>query len=332
MRKLNDLAKAGALLFVFDASDSVIGTLTDGDIRRGLLGDLNMTDSVTSFMNPNFRFMLEADRNTQKIKELKAQLIRYVPLLDANKKLLDVLDLSTYSAMLPLDAIIMAGGMGKRLLPLTENIPKPLLKVGEKAILDHNLDRLSSFGISQFHISVNYLGEKIKNHVGTGAERNSSVHYITETEPLGTIGAARLVKSFLHPEILIMNSDLLTNIDFEDFYRVFSDSNAEMAVATIPYHVDIPYAVMEIEGTNDVRFFKEKPRYTYYSNAGIYLLKKEVLKLIPSNKKFDATDLMDILIKEKRKLISYPILSYWLDIGKMEDYQKAQADIQHLKL
>lgn len=332
LRKLDELAKIGSVLFVINEQEQVVGTITDGDIRRGLLNNLNITDAVSLFMNSSFKFLDSANYSTTTIKELRAIYIRFVPLLDANKKLLQVLDLSAVSAVLPLDAVIMAGGVGKRLRPLTDNIPKPLLKVGDKTIIEHNIDRLASFGIRDFHITIKYLGEKIKEHLGNGISKNISIEYISEAEPLGTVGAVGLIKSFNHEHVLIMNSDLLTNIDFEDFYKSFLDTKADMAVATIPYHVDIPYAVMEIKDTNEVQFFKEKPRYTYYSNAGIYLLKKELLKLIPDNTKFDATDLMNLVINSTKKLISYPILTYWLDIGQHEDYRKALEDIKHLNL
>jgi NDP-sugar pyrophosphorylase family protein len=134
-----------------------------------------------------------------------------------------------------------------------------------------------------------------------------------------------------HDNVLLMNSDLLTNIDYADVYKKFVELNADMLVATIPYHVDVPYAVMEINKNDEVQSFKEKPRYTYYSNAGIYIFKKELMSLIPKGEKFDATHFMEKIIASEKKLVSYPIYTYWLDIGRMDDYYKAQEDIKHLK-
>lgn len=146
------------------------------------------------------------------------------------------------------------------------------------------------------------------------------------------MGSILLVDSFANDTIIVMNSDLLTNIDFEDFYNLFKESTADMAVATTSYHVDVPYAVLEVDEKNGVKSLKEKPRYTYYSNAGIYILKKELLKMIPQDVFFDITDLMDKILEMNLKIVSYPINGYWLDIGKHEDYKKAQEDIKHLKL
>ena len=157
------------------------------------------------------------------------------------------------------------------------------------------------------------------------------VSFVKEDKPLGTIGAITLVSNFYHDVILVMNSDLLTNIDFEDFYESFTKSNADAALATTAYNVNIPYAVVETE-YGYITALKEKPTYTYYSNAGIYLFKKELLQLIPRNTHFNATDFIDSIIKAGKKVYSYPMLDYWLDIGRHEDFQKAQEDIKHLKL
>ncbi|MCH8491377.1 MAG: NTP transferase domain-containing protein, partial [Oceanicaulis sp.] len=230
---------------------------------------------------------------------------------------------------LPIDALIMAGGRGERLKPLTDKVPKPLLPVGTKPIIEHNVDRLNTFGIDDIWISVRYLGNQIEDFFKDGNEKALRIKYVWEDAPLGTAGALTLVDGFIHDHVLMMNSDLLTNIDFEDLYLYFEDQQADFAVACIPYLVNVPYAVMETEGKL-VKGFKEKPTYTHYSNAGIYLMKKEVIKMIPPNIPFNATDLMDLLIKEGKKVVAYPIIGYWLDIGKHEDYQKAQIDIKHI--
>jgi NDP-sugar pyrophosphorylase family protein len=224
----------------------------------------------------------------------------------------------------------MAGGRGERLKPLTNFTPKPLLKVGNKAIMEHNLDRLAMYGIDDFWISVKYLGEQIESYFGRGIEKNINIQYIREDEPLGTIGAVSKIENFEHDFILVTNSDLLTNVDYELFFLEFLKKEADMAVLTIPYQVNVPYAVLE---THDgkIKSFKEKPTYTYYSNGGIYLLKKEVLKYIPKHTFFNATDLMEELMKNNFKVISFPFSGYWLDIGKHEDFDKAQIDVSQIK-
>ena len=224
----------------------------------------------------------------------------------------------------------MAGGRGERLRPLTDSIPKPLLRIDNKPIIEYNVERLSEFGVQTMFISLKYLGEQIENYFSDGSDRGLNIRYVNENEPLGTIGALGLMEDFEHDTLLVMNSDLLTNINFEDFYREFINKDADFGVASIPYQVNIPYAVLETD-EEKVISFKEKPTYTYYSNAGIYLMKKEVIKHIPKNAFYNATDLMEQLISINKKVIFYPLLGYWLDIGRHEDFKKAQEDIKHIR-
>jgi NDP-sugar pyrophosphorylase family protein len=224
----------------------------------------------------------------------------------------------------------MAGGEGKRLRPHTENVPKPLLKIGAKPIIEHNVDRLIKFGVDDFWICVRYLGKQIEDYFGDGSSKNISIDYVWEDEPLGTIGAVSKIDSFKHEHILVTNSDLLTDLDYEDFYFDFIKNDADLSIVTIPYRVGVPYAVLEMtEGR--VVALNEKPTYTYYSNGGIYLMKKKVLEVIPGNSLYNATDLVEELLRRGKKVNSYPLTSYWLDIGQLGDFEKAKIDIQHLK-
>ena len=224
----------------------------------------------------------------------------------------------------------MAGGKGSRLWPLTEHTPKPLLKIGDKPIMEHNVDRLALYGIDDFWISVKYLGEQICSYFGNGTNKNVNIDYIWEDTPLGTIGAVSKIENFQHDYVLLTNSDILTNLDYEHFFLNFLKQDADLSVVTIPYHVDIPYAVLETDNGHIVNF-REKPTYTYYSNGGIYLIKKSALDLLPKGQSFDATDFMEKLIQQKKRVISYPLSGYWLDIGKHEDFEKAQDDIKQIK-
>ena len=174
------------------------------------------------------------------------------------------------------------------------------------------------------------MADQIQDYFGDGSQRGLNIRYLTETQPLGTIGALAQLRP-QQDNILLMNSDLLTNINLADFYEAFQKSEADMAVATVPYLVNVPYGVLETSG-QEVVSLKEKPTYTYHSNAGIYLFKKELIQLIPRDTFYNATDLMTRLMAEKRKLVHFPIIDYWLDIGNHIDYQKAQEDIKHLAL
>jgi len=326
---LNDIGISSNVLFVTDADGKLLGSITDGDIRRNLLKDASIQDSATIVMNPNCR-RLSADQIQNKVlKEWRSMDIKYVPVIDKRGVIVDVLNLDEYKEIIPVDAVIMAGGKGERLLPLTREVPKPMLTVGEKPIIEHNIDRLVQFGVKNIHISINYLGHKIESYFGNGDNKGINIHYIREDQPLGTIGAIGLVDEFTEDAVLLMNSDLLTNIDYADFYNDFARSGADMAVATVPHHVDLPYAILELD-EDRVISLQEKPRYTYFANAGIYLIKRDLLDYIPKGTFYNATDLMEKVITENKKLINYAILEYWLDIGRMKDYQKAQEDIRHI--
>lgn len=329
--RLDELA-SDAILFVVDENNKLLGSLTDGDLRRGFIKGLGFEDPLLSFLQPNPAYVIEGDYVLEKLEEYKIKNFKIIPILNLSHQIVDVINFRSTKTIIPADAIIMAGGEGKRLRPLTLNTPKPLLKVGEKPIIEHNVDRLSNFGIKNIHISVNYLANQLREYFLNGSTKGLNIQYVQEKKPLGTIGSILLVEEFKHEDIIVMNSDILTNIDFADFYKSYRLSEAAMAVAATPYHVDIPYAVLEVDQFNGVTSLKEKPRYTYYSNAGIYILKKDLLNIIPHDTFFDITDLMDKIIELKFKLVTYPINGYWLDIGKHEDYIKAQEDIKHIKL
>lgn len=327
---LLDVLSQDAILFVVDTEDKLIGALTDGDVRRGLIKGFTVDSVIDEIIQGNPRYITKGENNLEKIIEYRDSFFRIVPVLDENHKVVNVINFRKIRSYLPIDAIIMAGGRGQRLRPLTDVVPKPLLKVGNKAIMEHNLDRLALYGIDDFWVSVKYLGEQIESHFGDGNEKNVKIKYVWENEPLGTIGAVSQIDNFKHDYILVTNSDLLTNIDYEQFFLEFLRQDADLAVLTIPYQVNIPYAVLE---TNDgkVKSFKEKPTYTYYSNGGIYLIKKEMLSFIPKDTFFNATDLMEKLIQNNLKVISFPFSGYWLDVGKHEDFEKAHVDIQNIK-
>lgn len=326
---LNDLSQ-DAILFVVDENNKLIGSLTDGDVRRGLLNDFTVESKIDEIIQSNPRFIRKGYYDIQKIIEYREEDYRVIPVLDENNVVINVINFRYIKSYLPIDAVIMAGGRGQRLQPLTDAIPKPLLKVGNKPIMEHNLNRLAMYGIDDFWVSVKYLGEQIESYFGSGKQKNINIEYVWENDPMGTIGAVAQINNFKHDYVLVTNSDLLTNIDYEQFFLEFIKQGADLAVLTIPYQVAIPYAVLETE-KGEVKSFKEKPTYTYYSNGGIYLMKKEMTHLIPQNKFYNATDLMEDLILQNKKIISFPFSGYWLDVGKHEDFEKAQTDINNIK-
>jgi dTDP-glucose pyrophosphorylase len=326
---LNELAP-DSILFVVDNEEKLIGSLTDGDVRRGLLNNFNLVSLIDDIIQPNPRFIRKGENDIQKIISYRENMFRILPVVDDKMKVVNVINFRTIKSYLPIDAVIMAGGKGERLQPLTNSKPKPLLKVGEKPIMEHNLDLLASYGIDDFWVTVKYLGEQIEEYFGDGKDKNIKIEYIWETIPLGTIGAVSHINNFEHDYVLVTNSDLLTTIDYENFFLDFIKNKADLSVLTIPYKVSIPYAVLETK-EGEIISLKEKPTYNYFSNGGVYLMKREVLKYIPKDVLFNSTDLIESLIEKQYKVISYPFSGYWLDVGKHEDFEKAQVDINNFK-
>ena len=222
----------------------------------------------------------------------------------------------------------MAGGKGERLRPLTEKIPKPLLPVGDKAIIDHNVDRLIDYGVKHISVTVNYLKKQIEDHFESPRD-GIRIQTVREPKFLGTIGSIRFVKEFFNDTVLVMNSDLFTNINYEDFYLHFKEHDAEMSVAAVPYTVSVPYGIFDLDGRN-IQGLIEKPTYNYYANAGIYLIKRRVLEEIPDDTFFNATDLIEKLIAEGKKVVRFPLNGTWIDIGNPQDYAKAKDLVKHI--
>lgn len=324
-----DILSSDAILFLVDENNVLLGSLTDGDLRRGFIKGLGFEDHLSRFIQPNPKFIQHGKYNLKEIISLREKNFTIFPVVNSEKQVINIVNFRHQKSYLPVDAMIMAGGRGERLKPLTDSKPKPMLPVGDKPIIEHNIDRLNTYGIDDIWISVRYLGDKLVDYFKDGAEKSIRINYVWEDKPLGTAGALALVDNFMQDYVLLMNSDLLTNIDFEELFLFFEEQDADLVVACIPYQVNVPYAVMETENSL-VKGLKEKPTYTHYSNAGIYLMKKEVISSIPKNQCFNATDLMEQLIQEGKKVAAYPLVGYWLDIGKHDDYKKAQEDIKHI--
>lgn len=325
---LNNLSADIQTLFVVNNKEQMIGTLTDGDIRRGLIRDLPISTNVTEIIHTDFKFIFEYNRDILLIKEFRKSNIELLPCLNKERQILRVYNLKKFKSLLPIDAVLMAGGKGERLRPLTEKIPKPLLKVGEKAIIDYNVEALIGYGIENINVTTNYLGEQIEAHYANPFD-GIKIKCMKEPKYLGTIGSVKFVDNFANDTILVMNSDLFTNINYEDFYLHFLKNEADMSVAAVPYSLSVPYGIFELNGRN-IQGIVEKPVYNYYANAGIYLIRRELLDLIPKDAFFNATDFIELLISQEYKVIRFPLLGYWIDIGKHDDYQKAQDFVKHL--
>ena len=329
LSQINKIRKGPLVLFVVDGQGCMVGTLTDGDSRRALISGASVNDTIEKVMHRNFNFMrIEDIQNVLEIRHQKEMHMKLVPVLDSKHHIVDVINLHQYKTRLPVDAVLMAGGKGERLRPFTEKMPKPLLKVGDKCIIDHNVDRLISYGINHISVTVNYLKEQIEEHYQE-PRQNVKIQTVREPKYLGTIGSMKFVPSFHNDTVLVMNSDLFTNIDYEDFFLHFQQHNAEMSVAAVPYNISIPYGILDLEGRN-IKGLLEKPQYNHYANAGIYLIKRRALEEIPNDEFFNATDLVEKLIAEGKNVIRYPLNGTWIDIGTPQEYQKAKDLVHHL--
>ncbi len=324
---LDELAQ-DALLFIVDAENKLIGSITDGDVRRGLMRGISIEEKVYSVANLYPKFLIKnSEHFLSQLIDFREKKLKIVPIVSEDKRIIDCINFRLKKTILPIECVIMAGGKGERLRPLTASIPKPLLKVGDKPIIEYNIDSFIHHGISKCWISINYLGEQLESFAKEKQLENFEIKTVREDFPMGTIGSIKLIEKIDKETIMVCNSDLLNNVNLEAFYLDFINSKADLSVVTIPYTVNIPYAVMEIEN-EFVTNLREKPSFTYYSNGGIYLFKKELLDLIPENSSFSATDFMEKIIHKKLKIKSFPHHGYWLDIGKHEDYNRANEDIK----
>ncbi len=330
LKVINTLMPEPLVLFVVDDDGKMVGTLTDGDSRRALISGCTTESPVECIMHKNFKYVeFGINDDVKSLRAIKQCGVTLLPVLDENRNIVDIINFEKNNTLLPVDAVLMAGGKGVRLRPLTETTPKPLLPVGGKSIIDYNIDSLMENGIKHISVTVNYLHEQIEEHF---AEPVNGVQIVCIKEPqfLGTIGATQFVTKFYNDVVLVMNSDLFTNIDYEDFYLHFKEHNADMSVAAVPYSISVPYGIFELEGRN-IKGVKEKPVYNYFANAGIYLIKRELLENMPKNTFYNATDLMNDAVAAGKTVIRYPITGYWLDIGSHEEYKKANELVKHIK-
>lgn len=330
LTQINALQQGPLVLFVVDDENRMVGTLTDGDARRALIAGSNVNEKTEAVMHNNFNYIREGEGDiVEQLHRQRALHMRLVPILDKDNRISDIINLEEFITKLPIDAVLMAGGKGERLRPLTEKTPKPLLKVGDKAIIDHNIDRLINYGIEHISVTVNYLKEQIEDHFAV-PHKGIQVQTVREPKFLGTIGSIKFVKEFYNDAVLVMNSDLFTNINYEDFYLHFKEHDAEMSVAAVPYTVSVPYGIFDLRG-RDIQGLIEKPTYNYYANAGIYLIKRDALDEIPDDTFFNATDLIEKLISENKRVIRFPLNGTWIDIGNPQEYQKANELVKHMK-
>lgn len=328
LEMLNSLPGSAMTLFITDDADRLVGTLTDGDIRRSLLRGTPLDAPVAEAAHRSFKALRAGDGDeVDTLRTFRESGIKLVPRLDAEEHIVEIIDLNNTRTRLPLRAILMAGGKGERLRPLTLTCPKPLLKIEGKAIIDYNIEALAASGISDIYVTTRYLADMIAAHFATPVA-GVQVKCVEEKSPLGTIGSATLIDLPADGDTLVMNSDLLTTISFEELYLKHRDSHADITIAVVPYQVAVPYAILTLDG-NRVTGLAEKPLYSYYANAGIYIFANRILRTLTPDTRTDATDLIERTIAAGGKVAYYPIKGTWIDVGSPTDFHQAAELMRH---
>ncbi len=330
-------ANRRGIVLVTDQDQRLLGTITDGDVRRAILDGVDLNQTVTT--------LLERKADTLMPKPVTARVgtdpgqlvalmqkygVRQIPLLDEKDR---VRDLVILSDVVPsqdcgdVQAVIMAGGYGTRLRPITEDLPKPMLPVGDRPLLEHIVNQLREAGIRRLNLTTHYLADKIKDYFGNGEEFGVELNYVTEDSPLGTAGALGLI-SLPESPLLVINGDILTKVDFKALLAFHREHGAELTIGVRKYDMNVPYGVVECQGPF-VQKLVEKPVQRFFVNAGIYLLEPTACAQIKEGEALDMTDLVQRLLAKGRKVASFPIYEYWLDIGQLADYKRAQEDMRN---
>ncbi len=318
---INALSGESMTLFVLDSSQRLAGTVTDGDIRRALLHGVGLAEPVSKAMHRKFLAIHPKDDVLNRMSEGRKRKLSLLPVLDKEGHIKEIIDLKTVKTLLPIDAVLMAGGKGERLRPLTLKTPKPLLPVGGKPIIDYNIDELERCGVGHIFVTTNYLADKIEKYL---AKRSGTavVECVREPRRLGTMGSLALIEGLESDNVLMMNSDLLTTIDFEAMYLHHIIHKSDLTMAGVPYTVSVPYALMRIKNGH-VKELEEKPTYNYFANAGVYILKRRLIERVTKGEYLDAPDFISSLISDGGKVGCYPIEGTWIDIGSPDDYRYA---------
>jgi len=324
------------LAVVLDENSKVIGTLTDGDIRRSILNGNGLSAKVSEAMNKKPAIASVSDSDSVLQKKLIDHNIRSIPLIDSESKYIrtfyetelaqtenTLLAEKTFSAV-----VIMAGGEGSRLRPLTENIPKPMVDINGIPLLERQVRSLKKIGISTIYISVNYLGEIIEDYFGNGENFGVNIYYLNEDKKLGTAGALSLLPEIDEKDdLLVMNGDILTTSDFVHLYHFHKEHQAVITVSAIDYHVNIPYGVIESDGAIVTRL-QEKPSQSFFCNAGIYAISAVVLQKVPTKTFWNMTDIIEQCLVDQEVVSVFPVHEYWSDIGTINDLEKARRESQ----
>ena len=328
MKQIDRNAKGIAL--VVDSAGRLLGTITDGDLRRLILAGNDLGLPASWFINRRAMTSITAAAKIQPSEQLRIMQkhkIRHLPLLSQEGMVVDLAILDDFvsgSSGPALSAVLMAGGQGSRLRPLTDNTPKPMLPIGDKPLVARTIEQLRQAGVNQLFLATHYQKERFSNYFGDGRDFGVAINYLTEEQPLGTAGALSRLAEAEGP-LLIVNGDILTNLNYRSMLAFHRENAADMTVAVRHYEFRVPYGVVSTDGVQ-VNGLVEKPQHRFFVNAGIYLLEQEMCKHVPRGQRFDMTELIAKLLAHARKVIAFPVREYWIDVGDLENYEQARAD------
>ena len=319
------------IALVVDEKGHLLGTVTDGDVRRGILRGFGLDTAVAQIMNKDFSSCYVNDGREKALAIMTNKSLHQLPVIDHNGCLVGIHTIDSLMDSKTRDNIVflLAGGLGSRLKPLTEDCPKPLLKVGGKPILESIIESFIEQGFNNFYISVNYKGEMIEEYFGNGSDLGVQINYIREDKRLGTAGSLRLLPETNTQPIIVMNGDILTKVDFRNLLDFHMNQKADATLCIREYQLEVPYGVVSIE-RNRFKGIEEKPKEKFHINAGLYVLNPDLRGYIPENTYFDMPELFKILARENRETAVYPIREYWMDIGHMDDFERANGEYREL--
>lgn len=315
------------IALVVDDENRLLGTLTDGDIRRGLLGGLDLDSPVEPIIHVNPTVAKSSDAKEEILKKAISKKLHQIPIVTDDGVVVGIKEIEELITpkTKPNKVVLMVGGLGTRLRPLTENTPKPMLKVGNKPILQTIVDKFIEYGYTDITMCVNYKSHIIQDYFVDGSEFGAKIQYVVEEQRMGTAGALSLLVEKPNEPFFVMNGDLLTNVNFEHLHQFHVSSGAMATMCVREYDFQVPYGVVNIKD-GDIESIEEKPIHRFFVSAGIYMLSPEVLEHIPVGKFYDMPALFEKLIGLGHKAVSFPIREYWLDIGRLEEYERANIE------
>jgi dTDP-glucose pyrophosphorylase len=315
------------IALVVDAQRKLLGTVTDGDVRRGILKGVSLEDPTTRIMNAKPTTARQGDDRDSMLAAMRARSIHQIPVVDPDNRVvgLEVLD-SLLGQKRENLVVLMAGGRGVRLRPLTDETPKPLLHVGTKPILETILESLIEQGFGRFYLAVNYLAEKFEQHFGDGSRWGVDIRYLRESTPLGTAGALSLLPERAAKPLLVMNADLVTRIGFGHLVDFHVKNKAVATMGVREYDFQVPFGVVHMQNERIVEV-QEKPTHRFFVNAGIYVFDPSALDAVPAGRRFDMPDLFNALVKQGQQTAVFPIREYWLDVGRHDDFARAADEL-----